>query len=307
LGQEVVKQLVRSLIEEAIHTTLMAVLGPCDGALASSALSTLQGLASMRSPDVPALPGGLPGEMPVAPSGVPAAIPNFPGFGGGAAGEGAAAMGGVLGGAAIGSALGGIGLPSSGETRVADLPPFMREMVQGMVDDQMRERREDQRKRGLTREQIEAEDRAQDDERRELLASLKELQSARPLSPAEIDQFVDRYGRLSKLMPGDAACSPESLRRVFTLTPVAWIPMAAGSIRTMNNALGEMDAQFAEARRIYEAMTPVDRSEHIRLMEKEIEHWEDEDRDVFAKMIESDMLGLPADMRAALLKRLRER
>lgn len=48
LAKEIVQGLVRSLIEDALHATLMAALGPCDGALVSGSLSVAQGLAAMR-------------------------------------------------------------------------------------------------------------------------------------------------------------------------------------------------------------------------------------------------------------------
>jgi len=295
LGKEIVKELVRALIEDAIHTTLMATLGPCDGALASGALSTLQGIATMRSPAVPAMPAaipGLPGGMPALPPGAAAGMP----------GGGAGAIAATVGGAAMASGFGG--LPLSGEARADDLPAFLRPMVQGMVDDQLRERREDQRKRGLTAEQIEAEDREQDRERREMLDALREMQAARPLSATEIDEFVQRYGRMASLMPDQGMCSPESLRRLLTLTPITAIPMAAGQIRTMSSALAEMDAQFAQARRTYAAMSPAEREEHVRLMTEEIDQWDDEPRRLFARMLDTDALGVPQDMRAALRARL---
>ena len=38
LGKQLVQSIVESLVEDAIHASLRALLGPCDGALASAAL-----------------------------------------------------------------------------------------------------------------------------------------------------------------------------------------------------------------------------------------------------------------------------
>lgn len=44
LGKQIIQSIVQSLVEDAIHATLLATLGPCDGALASSALTNAQAL-----------------------------------------------------------------------------------------------------------------------------------------------------------------------------------------------------------------------------------------------------------------------
>lgn len=285
LGKEIVQAIIRSLLEDALHEALLPTLGPCDGALASGALSTAQALAQMRGgagmAGLPPMPGGvptLPGGIPMgsAMSGVPGAM-GMAGAnaGGGAMGGIASSMYGVLGG-----------------------------QIAEMVEEQRRERREDQRRRGLTREQIEAEDREETEEARELdRMTFEMLESKQPLSSAELDEFVAGYAKLAALAPEEAQCSPASLRRA--LAPATVMPMAAGPIRSMLKGLREMERNFAEARRTYAAMSEAERAEHVELMLAELPEWEPEERKWFAALLRSDLLGMPAAMRAALEARLR--
>lgn len=278
LGKEIVQSLIQSLIEDAIHEALLRMLGPCDGALASGALSTVQALSVTRGGGMlgalPAIPGGMPlvpGGMPMGPAtaGAPAAL-GAAGAGSGAMNSIANSMYGVLGG-----------------------------QIAEMIEEQRKERREDQRRRGLSPEQIEAEDKEEMEEARELdRMTFEMLESRTRLSPAELDEFVAGYERLAKLAPGEATCTPASLRRV--LLPATMMPMAAGPVRGMLKGIREMDNSFAEARRIYAAMSPDERTEHVELLLAELPSWDPQERKWLAALVRSDLLGMPPDMRAAL-------
>jgi hypothetical protein len=306
LGKQIIQSIVQSLVEDAIHATLLATLGPCDGALASSALINAQALLGSRG-GIPGLPSGLPGGsgMPALPAGVPGLPPGLAGGGAmtGAAGglgamAGAGALAGGIGSLPIGN-LSALGVGGSTER----LPPQMREMMRKQLEEELRERRADQRKRGLTPEQIEDEDRqlAQEQLRQseEIMAMLRDSQ---PLSTAELDEFVSQYEKLSKLAPDSAPCSPESLRRL--LTPAAAIPMAAAPIRMMLRSFHEIDRGMVEARQTFAAMTPADQAEFVRQMSDQIEDWSEENRQGFGSLLRTNPFGMPEPLRDELLKKL---
>ncbi len=291
LGKEIVQAIIRSLVEDALHETLLRTLGPCDGALASGALSTAQALAQMRggpgAAGLPSMAGGVPS--------LPGGLPALPGP--------------IRGGPTMGGAPGAMGLPGAGPGGAAmgGIASSMRDVLGGqmaeMIEEQRRERRDDQRRRGLTQEQIDAEDREEMEEARELdRMTFEMLESKQPLSSAELDEFVAGYAKLAALAPDEAQCSPASLRRA--LAPATVMPMAAGPIRGMLKGLREMERNFAEARRTYAAMSEAERAEHVELMLAGLPQWEPEERKWLAALLRSDLLGMPAAMRAALEARL---
>ena len=293
LGKEIVKSIVQSLVEDAVHSALIATLGPCDGALASGALSSAQALVGSRG----AVPG-LPGGMPALPAGAPIGVTQV-------GGPGVAAAGGALGAAAGGAGLAIPGGPSmDGLAKGLDpLAQQMRKLLDEDSKERLREIRADQKRRGLTPEQIEAEDRKMIKEELEtgeqMLAMVRD---SRPLSAAELDEFVGHYARFAKFSPDAPKCSPESLRRLLSLTTV--VPMTAGPIRTMLASLRGIDKEMADARRTFAAMTPADRAEFAREMAEQIEDWGDDERREFAGLLRSGALGLPAELRDELLRRL---
>jgi len=313
LGRQIVKSIVQSLVEDALHATLLATLGPCDGALASSALSNAQALLGGRggmpslAGGIPGLPAGLPGgsPMPALPAGMPGLPPGLAG-GGAMAGAGGA-LGALTGTGALAGGLGGLPIGNLSALAIGgrpeDLPPPMREMMRKALEEELRERRADQKKRGLTPEQIEAEDRRLAQEQRqqgeEMMAMLRE---STPLSAAELDEFVSQYEKLSKLAPDGAPCSPASMRRL--LAPAAAMPMAAGPIRMMLRSLREVDQRMVEARQTFAAMTPEDRADFARQMTEQIEDWSEQDRQGFASLLRANPFGMPEALRDELLKKL---
>jgi len=306
IAKEVVSGIVRSLAEDLLHGALMAAMGPCDGAIASTALNTAQGFASMRGGAVPSLPPGLgviPGGMPAMPggiSGMPGGVPGASGAMPGMAGGLMQMLGGGIG--PGGLPIGGMSglLPSSG--RLEDMPAPMREMIL----EERREYRESQRARGLTQAQIEEEDRevAETEVESERLVQAM-MNDQRPLSTAELDEFIELYAKYSPMMPGGAACTPASLRRLLTVMPVSSMPMAAGPLRMVTASLREMDKQFAESRHAYAQMTPAERAENLDLITAEMTKWPPAQRDAFASLLKTDLLGMPTDMRDELARRLR--
>lgn len=276
LGKEIVQGLIRSLVEDALQTALIAALGPCDAALASGTLSTVQAVTQMRGG---AGMTGLPGSMPVGPG-----MPGLPGAG-----------------SAAGTAMG----PGTMGSVASSMQRVMGAQMAEMREQEQRERRDDQRRRGLSAAQIEAEDREDDEAARDMERNVQAMREARPLSDAELDEFVTAYSRLASLQTDAATCSPESLKRLLTLSPAASMPMVAGPIRMMLDGFRAMDKGFAEARQTYAAMTATERREHVELMLDDLPHWSPEERKWFAALYRSDQLGMPADMREAFAVSLR--
>jgi hypothetical protein len=300
LGKQLIQSIIESIVEDAIHASLRALLGPCDGALASAALTNVQAVVGSR------------GVVP----GLPAGIASLPAGMAGAAGasSGAAAAGAVAG---VGTAIAGPGALSGPVGELATdavsalglgggaggFPPQIRQMLEEAHEEEIRERRADQHKRGLTPAQIEAEDRELTrDQLREAEEMVAMLRDSKPLSSAELDEFVAIYERFAKLAPADAQCSPESLRRV--LAPAMALPMTAAPVRMMLRSFRELDKEMSEARHTFAAMTPEDRTDFMREMSDQIEDWSEADRQAFASLLRANPFDMPAPLRDDLLKRL---
>ena len=156
-----------------------------------------------------------------------------------------------------------------------------------MREQEQRERREDQRRRGLSAAQIEAEDREDDEAAREMERNVLAMREARPLSGEELDEFVTAYSRLARLQTDAATCSPESLKRLLTLSPAASMPMVAGPIRMMLDGFRTMDKGFAEARQTYAAMTATESRDQVEPMLDDLPHWSQVGRNWFAALCRS--------------------
>jgi hypothetical protein len=300
LGKQIVQSIVESLVEDAIHASLRALLGPCDGALASAALTNVQAVVGSR------------GAVPGLPAGIPALPPGMAGAVGASSGAvGAGAMAGVgtaiAGPEALSGPVGSLAADMASSLGVgggaAGFSPPIRQMIEQSREEELRERRADQKKRGLTPAQIEAEDRQIAKEQlREAEEMVAMLRDSKPLSGAELDEFVAIYERYAKLAPDGAQCSPESLRRV--LAPAMVIPMTASPIRMMLRSFRELDKEMTEARRIFAAMTPEDRADFVRQMSDQIEDWSEADRQAFASLLRANPFEMPLPLRDELLKRL---
>lgn len=129
------------------------------------------------------------------------------------------------------------------------------------------------------------------------------LRDSKPLTAAELDEFVTRYEKITRLAPDGAPCSAASLRRV--LTPALALPMAGAPIRMMLRGFRELDAEMDKARKTFAAMTPEDRADFARQMDEQIEDWSDADRQAFQSLLRANALGMPEPLRDEMLKRLR--
>jgi len=301
LGKQIIQSLVESLVEDAVHASLRALLGPCDGALASAALTNVQAIVGSRGA-VPGMPAGIP-ALPAGMAGAAGASASGGVAAGALAGVGTAIAGpevlqGVLGDVPA-NTLSSLGLSDGAGGFSAQI----RQMIETSREEEMRERRADQHKRGLTPAQIEAEDRQIAKEQlREAEETVAMLRESKPLSSAEVDEFVAIYERFAKLAPDSAQCSPESLRRV--LAPAMVMPMTAGPVRMMLRSFRELDKEMSEARRTFAAMTPEDRADFVRQMSEQIEDWSEADRQVFASLLRANPFDMPLPLRDDLLKRL---
>jgi hypothetical protein len=136
----------------------------------------------------------------------------------------------------------------------------------------------------------------------QMMAALQAMQSAPPLSSAEVDELVDRLVKVSKAIPDhELPCSPQELKLAFGAS--ASMPMGAGGFRMMLDALREMDGQLKKIQDCFDQMSPAEREEAIDLIVAEAASLGADERKQVAGFLQSEISGVPAPVR----ERLRER
>lgn len=130
------------------------------------------------------------------------------------------------------------------------------------------------------------------------------MQSAQPLSAVEVDELVDRLGVLSKAVPDvELPCSPAELKLVFS-SMSASMPMASGPLRMMLTQFREMHVRFKEVGETFAKMSSAEQSEAVDLMLADVASMSAAERKQFSDFVQSDLFGLPAEVRALLRTRL---
>jgi hypothetical protein len=139
--------------------------------------------------------------------------------------------------------------------------------------------------------------------RAQMMQMMAGMQSAPPLSGAEVDELVTRLTALSKAMPDQALpCSPEELKAMLAAS--ASMPMLSGSMRMMLEQFRAMEQSARQAEETFARMSSAEEAEAIETMLAELASLDAEERRQFAAVLESDLTGIPASMRAELRARL---
>jgi hypothetical protein len=129
------------------------------------------------------------------------------------------------------------------------------------------------------------------------------MQTAQPLTPAEVDELVDRLVVLSKAMPDvELPCSPGDLNLAFNMS--ASMPMASGPLRMMLTQFRDMDLRFKEVADTFAKMSSAEQSEAIDLMAADAAALGPDERKQLAGFLQSDLFGLPPAVREQLRARI---
>lgn len=140
-----------------------------------------------------------------------------------------------------------------------------------------------------------------------------------PLSPAEMNELantLERFGKVSEsIEPGSGGCSADDYRRLFgrlTITsadprlgPMAAM-MSGGVLRSIYTSFQKMEASLVEAEETFKKMSPEDRAEYVDTTIAELKDRSPKEKQMFVAFLDSGLIRAPADMSAALRKRLAE-
>jgi hypothetical protein len=139
--------------------------------------------------------------------------------------------------------------------------------------------------------------------RAQMMQMMAGMQSAPPLSSAEVDELVTRFAALSKAFPDQALpCSQEELTAMFAAP--ASMPMVSGSMRMMLEQFRAMEQKAREAEESFAKMSSAEKAEAMDAMLAELASLDAEERRQFVAVLDSDLTGIPASMRAELRARL---
>lgn len=131
------------------------------------------------------------------------------------------------------------------------------------------------------------------------------LQDTTPLSTAEVDELGTLLERMAAAMPSAAPkCKPGEMKAVLAMA--ADSPMGGGMLRMMLEPLRDMQRKLDEAKDTFARMSEQERGEYVDSMAAEFGGWDKENRQALLGMVESNFLGMPDDMRAQLLARLKQ-
>ena len=283
LAKEIVKSIIKSFVEDQLNQ-MLATAGPCGLPIpGSGALAGLAGALGGRGgmPGIPSIPGG--GKLPSLPgiTGAPTGgIPRMPG----------------------GAAAGQIGAIASGGMQTMDmttLPPGVAEMMKGQLAQAQAMAKEHNA------------DGAGDAGRgapgapMDVAAAMQAMQNGAPLSGAEVDELGTLLERMAAAMPSAAPkCKPGEMKAMLAMA--ADSPMGGGMLRMMLEPLRDMQRKLDEAKDTFARMSEQERGEYVDSMAAEFGGWDKENRQALLGMVESNFLGMPDDMRAQLLARLKQ-
>jgi len=147
------------------------------------------------------------------------------------------------------------------------------------------------------------------------MAMMQQMMNAKPLDPAELNELaliLESFGKISEAIQPGSACSADDYRRQFTristMSAQPGMPqagaMAGGILRMMYASFKEMQRTTAEAQQVFSQMNAEDRAEYVQTTVADLKDQPPEGRRAFLAMIDSGMLGMPTDMRAAFRKQL---
>ena len=148
------------------------------------------------------------------------------------------------------------------------------------------------------------------------MAMMQQMMNAKPLDAAEINELamiMESFGKISEAIQPGSACSADDYRRQFTrISAMSAQPglgpqggaMVGGVLRMMYTSFKDMQRTTAEAQQLFQQMSAEDRIEYVQTTVAEMKDQPPEGRRAFLAMIDSGMLGMPDDMRAAFRKQL---
>ena len=148
------------------------------------------------------------------------------------------------------------------------------------------------------------------------MAMMQQMMNAKPLDAAEINELaliLESFGKIAEAIQPGSACSADDYRRQFMrITAVSAQPglgpqggaMMGGVLRTMYTSFKDMQRSTAEAEKLFQQMSAEDRAEYVQTTVAEMKDQPPEGRRAFLAMIDSGMLGMPEDIRAAFRKQL---
>ena len=147
------------------------------------------------------------------------------------------------------------------------------------------------------------------------MAMMQQMMNAKPLDAAEMNelaQILESFGKISEAIQPGSACSADDYKRQFTrvstMSMQPGMPQAGammnGVLRMMYTSFKDMQRSTAEAEQVFSQMNAEDRAEYVQTTVAEMKDQPPEGRRAFLAMIDSGMLGMPADMKTAFRKQL---
>ena len=147
------------------------------------------------------------------------------------------------------------------------------------------------------------------------MAMMQQMMNAKPLDAAELNELaliLESFGKISEAIQPGSACSADDYRRQFMrISAMGAQPgmpqagaMVGGVLRMMYTSFKDMQRTTAEAEQLFLQMNAEDRAEYVQTTVTEMKDQPPEGRRAFLAMIDSGMLGMPEDMRAAFRKQL---
>ncbi len=127
--------------------------------------------------------------------------------------------------------------------------------------------------------------------------------SAQPLSDAEWTEYEQTVAMMAKAAGGDDAEVPDV---AGMRTALAAMPQMHGMIRMQLQQFQEMKAEQARMRDAYAAMPEAERQEVVAELVKTFREQPDEYRPQALRVLHSDALGMPDDLKQRLLAALKQ-
>lgn len=144
------------------------------------------------------------------------------------------------------------------------------------------------------------------------LAMMQQMQNAKPLSPAELEELVlmlERFGKVADAIEPGTGCSAGDYRRIFARASVATADprlggqpaaMISGVFRTLHTSLKDIDVKSAEAAQTFSKMGPEDQADFVASTVADLRARPPEQRRAFIAMLDAGMLGIPENMARTL-------
>lgn len=150
----------------------------------------------------------------------------------------------------------------------------------------------------------------------EAMAMMQQMQNAKPLSPAEMDELavmLERFGKVADALQPGTGCSANDYRRIFARATIATADprlgvqaaaMTTGMFRTLHTNLKDIDIRSAEAAQTFSQMGPEDQAAFVESTVADLRARPADQRRAFIAMLDAGMLGIPENMARPLRAQL---